>query len=147
MNFPSVELDLISEYELLANHGLQPDGPVQQFIDNEVIKHMSKYTPAETKMLMKLPITQTKIGSGEIVQKTPYARYQYYGKLMVSSITGSAFSNGESKVLTDIDLQYSTAVNPLAGSFWFERMKADKKDAILRGVRRKINEISRSNLK
>lgn len=140
MNIPSLKLDLVSEYELLANHGIQPEGPVQTFIDNEVIKHMGKYTPAQSKLLMNLPRMQTKIGSGEIIQKAPYARYQYYGKLMVSSITGSAFSHGESKVLTDIDLEYSTAVNPMAGSFWFEHMKADKKDAILRGAKK----ISRS---
>lgn len=139
MNFPSLKLDLVSKYELLANHGIQPGGPVQSYIDNEVIKHMSKYTPAQSKMLMKLPLVQT----GEIIQKAPYARYQYYGKLMVSSITGSAFSHGESKVLTDIDLEYSTAVNPMAGPFWFEHMKADKKDAILRGAKK----ISRSQSK
>ncbi len=143
MNIPSLKLDLVSEYELLANHGIQPEGPVQTFIDNEVIKHMGKYTPAQSKTLMKLPLVQTKIGSGEIIQKAPYARYQYYGKLMVSSITGSAFSHGESKVLTDIDLEYSTAVNPMAGPFWFEHMKADKKDAILRGAKK----ISRSQSK
>lgn len=63
----------------------------------------------------------------------PYARYQYYGKLMVSSVTGSSYArHGEKKVLTDIDLVYSK--EPLAGKLWFERMKADKKQQILRGA-------------
>lgn len=66
----------------------------------------------------------------------PYARYQYYGKLMVSSVTGSSYArHGEKKVLTDKDLVYSTSFKePLAGKLWFERMKADKKQQILRGA-------------
>lgn len=76
-----------------------------------------------------------KIGSGKIQYLAPYARYQYYGKLMVSSVTGSSYArHGEKKVLTDIDLVYSTFKEPLAGKLWFERMKADKKQQILRGA-------------
>lgn len=41
---------------------------------------------------------------------------------------------GEKKVLTDKDLVYSTFKEPLAGKLWFERMKADKKQQILRGA-------------
>lgn len=54
---------------------------------------------------------------------------------MVSSVTGSAYARqGEKKVLTDKDLVYSTFKEPLAGKLWFERMKADKKQQILRGA-------------
>ena len=77
----------------------------------------------------------TKIGSGRIVYNSPYARYQYYGKLMVSSVTGSAYAkSGESKVLTDIDLKYDTSRHSQAQRLWFEAMKADKKEQILRGA-------------
>ena len=78
--------------------------------------------------------------SGEIKQVAPYARFQYYGNVMVSRITGSAWArNGESKVITNNPLQYDTSRHPLAGKMWFERMKADKKDAILQGARRFLN--------
>jgi hypothetical protein len=107
----------------------------QAYIDEACIRHMDRYTPMRTGMLKKAATISTKIGSGRIEYASPYARYQYYGKLMVSSVTGSAYAlSGEKKVLTNIDLVYNTASHPLAGPFWFERMKADNKDKILRGA-------------
>lgn len=107
----------------------------QSFVDSECIRLMVPYTPALNNILYKSAALGTKIGSGQIVYASPYARYQYYGKLMVSSITGSAWAKqGESKVLTDVPLNYATVRHPLAGAFWFERMKADKLEAIKRGA-------------
>ena len=107
----------------------------QAFIDNECIRLMVPYTPALNNILYKSPTLGTVIGSGEIYYLSPYARYQYYGKLMVSSVTGSAFAvGGESKVLTDVDLVHNTVRHPLAGPFWFERMKEDKGEQILKGA-------------
>jgi hypothetical protein len=122
--------------ELCRKRGIQVSGAVQKYIDQEVIRLMDPYTPNLSGALIKTATISTKIGSGEIKQVAPYARYQYYGKLMVSSITGSAWSHGESKVLTDKDLQHNKSKNALAGSFWFERMKADKKEQILREAKR-----------
>ena len=109
----------------------------QKFIDSECIRLMVPYTPARNNILYKSPTLGTKIGSGKIYYFNPYARYQYYGKLMVSSITGSSYAaHGEKKVLTDKDLVYDTMRHPQATSFWFERMKAEKKEVILRGAAR-----------
>lgn len=108
---------------------------VQQFIDSECIRLMGKYTPARNLILAKAATLGTKIGSGHIVYAVPYARYQYYGKVMVSSVTGSAYArNGESKVLTSKNLSYSKARHPLAQAMWFETMKAKHSGAILRGA-------------
>ena len=108
----------------------------QSFVDNECIRRMVAYTPMLTGALYKTSMLGTVIGSGEIRQIAPYARYQYYGKLMVSSITGSAWSKGEEKVLTDKDLVHNKAYHPKAGPYWFERMKADHKDKILKGAKK-----------
>ena len=108
---------------------------VQQFIDSECIRLMGKYTPARNLILAKAATLGTKIGSGHIVYAVPYARYQYYGKVMVSSVTGSAYAkHGESKVLTSTNLSYSKARHPLAQAMWFETMKAKHSGAILRGA-------------
>lgn len=108
---------------------------VQKFVDSECIRLMVPYTPMRNGALYKAATLGTKIGSGEIHYTVPYARYQYYGKLMVSSVTGSAFAKmGESKVLTDKDLTYSKAKHPLAQSLWFEAMKHNHKEQILRGA-------------
>lgn len=106
---------------------------IQGAIDNEVLKQMAPYTPMRTGTLMRSATLGTVIGSGEIVYSHPGARYLYYGELMVSSVTGSAYAaSGEQKVLTGKELSYSTAVHPLAGKLWFERMKSDKLDVIKR---------------
>lgn len=107
----------------------------QKFVDSECIRLMKPYTPFMNGILEKSATIGTVIGSGEIHQIAPYARYQYYGMLMVSSVTGSAFArDGESKVLTDTPLQYNTVHHPQAGKMWFERMKADHKKDILAGA-------------
>lgn len=130
------KLEMKSIAELCRDRGIAVNGRTQKFIDQEVIRLMDPYTPHLNGVLIKSATLGTKIGSGEIHQNAPYARYQYYGKLMVSPITGSAWSHGESKVLTDKDLVHNKSKNALAGPFWFERMKADKKEQILRGARK-----------
>ena len=113
---------------------------VQGYIDNAVIRYMTPYTPMRNGVLYKSATLGTTIGSGWIHQIAPYSRYQYYGRLMVSRITGSSWAkHGESKVLTNRPLTYRTDRHPLAGAYWFERMKADKKDTIFRGARRYLN--------
>lgn len=107
----------------------------QAYVDQACIRHMDKYTPMLSGALKRSPTIGTKIGSGRIEYASPYARYQYYGKLMVSSVTGSPYARqGEKKVLTSTDLTYNTASHPLAGPAWFERMKADKGNAIKKGA-------------
>lgn len=108
---------------------------VQQYVDQQCIQLMRQYTPSRNNILVKSVTLGTVIGSGEIRYASPYARYQYYGKLMVSSITGSAFAaRGESKVLTEKDLVYNKARHPLAQRLWFETMKHNHKEQILRGA-------------
>ena len=106
----------------------------QMFVDSECIRLMKPYTPFRSGNLEKSATLSTVIGSGLIKQEQDYARYQYYGMLMVSSITGSACSSGEGKVLTDIPLKHDKSKHPQAGPFWFERMKAEHKKDILDGA-------------
>ncbi|MDF2485837.1 MAG: hypothetical protein K0R46_2005 [Herbinix sp.] len=120
--------------KLLHDRGLLPNERVQKYVDQEVIRLMDPYTPRLNGVLTKSATIGTKIGTGEIHQNVPYARYHYYGKLMVSSVTGSAWSHGESKILTDKDMNYNGA--PMRGPYWFERMKVDKKEQILRGAQK-----------
>nr|DAN18346.1 MAG TPA: Minor capsid protein [Bacteriophage sp.] len=68
---------------------------------------------------------RTKVDGSNIIYPGPYARYLYYGKLMVDPTTGSSYApKGGTKVLTDKNLVFSQAVNPQAQSHWFEASKA-----------------------
>lgn len=108
----------------LANRGLEAKGRAQQFIDNEVLRTSEPYVPMDTGSLKKSGINGTVVGSGTIVYNSPYARYQYYGKLMVGKAP---------KTLTNVDLNYHSG-DSKRGSFWFERAKADHLDEWIKGA-------------
>lgn len=50
----------------------------QAFIDSEVIRLMGPMTPRRSGALIRASSIGTAIGTGKIIQSTPYARRQYY---------------------------------------------------------------------
>ena len=141
----------INPVKLIMNkHGLGDMREVQKYIDNECIKLMSPYTPFLTGNLEKSAIRNTVIGSGRITQNTPYARYLYYGEVYGPNLpirNGKISFNPEDgpiekwvspkkKYPTGRDIKYNKSGHPLAGKLWFERMKSDHTDDILRGARK-----------
>ena len=127
--------------DMLAKFNLEAGGLVQQVIDKSVIDWDLLYCPWETGTLAKSPYSVTDIGSGEVVYPGPYARYLYYGEVYGPNIpifeddsgepVGFFSPPGQKKHPTGRPLEYSTDTNPLAGAFWFERMKADHLDDII----------------
>lgn len=131
------KLDVKPTDLMLKDRNLEEYGKVQRFIDTEVIRNMEPYTPNLLGVLYKSAKPYPRAGSGQIIQSTPYGKFHYYGKVMVSPTTGSPWAlKGEKKVLTDRSLVHNKSKHPLAGPFWFERMKSDKKDEILQGARK-----------
>lgn len=135
--------------QLLAEHGLNDGGEVQKFIDNEVMRQSLPYMPNMNGVLQNAMMSQTVIGSGEIRQNTPYARYQYYGVLFVDPITlkGSFYDartgrhwsrKGVAKIPDPNGrmLNYNTSKNALAGSHWFDRAMKDHGESIGRAAAR-----------
>jgi len=132
VRFPGIALDWNRSF---GRNNTEHFDRIQQFIDSKCINLMAQYTPMQNGMLQKSVTLGTRIGSGIIYYNSPYARYQYYGKLMVSSVTGSAWArSGETKVLTGKDLIYSKRQHPNAQKRWFETMKTNHKKQILRGA-------------
>lgn len=135
-------INLLPTRAMLANHNLETGGKVQQYIDSRCIKFMKPYTPFRTGVLQGSATRNTVIGSGLIQQKTPYARYLYYG--VVYGPNFPIFSGGDvvgfysppHKYPTGRQLNYDTSRHghELAGKMWFERMKADHKGEILKGA-------------
>ena len=131
----SFEVHLDSTSTIARRHGLSRGGVIQKFIDSETIKFCAPYTPFDTGQLTRSATLGTVIGSGEVTYNSPYAKYLYYGKVMVSPTTGSAWAGlGERKILNGQDIKYNGA--PKRGARWFERMKQNHGREILRGAER-----------
>lgn len=87
----------------------------------QMAKDTDPYVPALTKSLAN----RTIVKDDTIIYPGPYARFLYYGKLMIDPNTGSAWApKGATKVVTGKDLNISTAVHSKAQAHWFEASKA-----------------------
>jgi hypothetical protein len=88
----------------------------------QVRKDTSPYVPMLTGSLDK----RTRVEGAEVIYPGPYARYLYFGKLMVDPATGSSYApKGTTKVLTDKNLVFNTASHAQAQAHWFEASKAE----------------------
>lgn len=96
-------------------------------------KDTSPYVPMLTGSLDN----RTRVEGNTIIYPGPYARFLYYGKVMVDPDTGSPWAKaGATKVVTDRDLVFTTDFHPQAQAFWFEASKAQNKDKWLRIAQR-----------
>jgi len=129
-----VKLDIRTVEELIRVRGLQPGGPVQEIVDIEVMRYMTDYMPRrQAGELEHLMVIATIVGSGEVKIDGPFAHYLHEGILYVDSVTGSAWSRkDDTKVPTDKELTYAGA--PKRGKKFFDRMKTDHKEDILKAA-------------
>lgn len=148
----TARLDLnIEPGDLLARYGLERGGRVQKTIDQTVIDYCKPYVPASPDRTLEFSAqAATDVGSGQVIWDTPYAHYQYMGIVYGPNIPilepesgvllGFFSPPGLPKHPTDRALTYDTSQNPLAGSHWFERMKADRLNDILDEARRAMQQ-------
>lgn len=91
----------------------------------QIQKDTEPFVPARTKSL----VNRSQVVENKVVYPGPYARFLYYGKLMIDPDTGSAWARyGASKVVTGKDLDIKTSVHSQAQSHWFEASKAQNMD-------------------
>ena len=96
-------------------------------------KDTRPFVPALTGSLMN----RTRVAGNVVIYPGPYARFLYYGKVMVDPDTGSPFAQkGAVKVLTDKDLVFNKTVNPQAQAHWFEASKAQNLEKWMRVYRK-----------
>lgn len=138
-----VTLKLPEAGQMIRTLGLEKHGAVQVNMAKEVLTQCDPLIPFNTGMLKQSAwITN---GGEEIVWEQPYARYQYYGMLMVDPKTKKAamFSEdygfwsrpGVTKELTNTPLKY----HGQGGSHWFEK-------AMQNGGREKIIKVAREEV-
>lgn len=95
---------------ILRKRGLEASGRVQRVVDQEVLRLCDPYVPYDSGALIRSGTIHTKIGSGRVIYRTPYARRWYYRP---------AHFKGA----------------PKRGNYWFERMKKEGgRDKILRAA-------------
>lgn len=98
---------------ILTRLGLGKNGDVQMFLTNTVNRRITRYMPYRSSALStKLKFIKSPT---EIEVLGPYARYQYYGKVMVGK---------PPKTVTDRPLKYDKTKHPMAGPLWDRRMMA-----------------------
>lgn len=106
----------------------------------QMAKDMEPYTPASGEPAGFSKRTQVK--DNLIIYPGPYARYLYYGKVMVDAATGRGpahfidkhgnevikFPKGSKLRATDRDLVFSKAHHPNPQAFWDKAAKAENLD-------------------
>lgn len=108
----------------------------EKILATQVMKDTDKFVPALTGLLTK----RTHIEESTIVYPGPYARFLYYGKVMIYEPTGSTFApRGEHKVVTGRDLVMNKSMHQMATSHWFEASKAMNMEKWVRVAQRLVN--------
>lgn len=104
-------------------------------VAKRVLEDTRPYVPADTGFFD----ASSYVSDNKVVYTAPYARFLYYGKLMVDPETGSPFAEaGSTKVLTETDLVFKTAVHADAQAFWFRASRAMNREKWLSTARRSI---------
>lgn len=113
----------------------------ESIVGQQVIKDTEPFVPALTGSLT----IRTRLDGNKIIYPGPYARFLYYGKVMVDPQTGSTFApKGGTKVLTNRDLVFSNALHPQAQSHWFEASKAQNLDKWIRIAEKAVEKFGQS---
>ena len=77
-------------------------------VSKQVLADCNEFCPEDHGVLKNSSEIHSDFKKGLLVWSTPYARYLYYGILMVDSVTGSSWARkGSMKVLTDKPLHYA----------------------------------------
>lgn len=107
----------------------------EKILATQVMADTDKFVPALTGSLTQ----RAHVEESTIVYPGPYARFLYYGKVMIYEPTGSTWApKFEHKVVTGRDLVMGKSMHPLATSHWFEVSKAANLEKWLRVAGRLI---------
>lgn len=96
----------------------------KKILKNEVVKDTDKFVPMRVGTLKNSAIQSVGNNSDSIVYKGPYARFLYYGHVMVGIRSNSPWAKkGETKKVTGRALTFGGA-HPLACARWFEKSRS-----------------------
>ena len=105
----------------------------ESIVGQQVIKDTAPFVPALTGSLT----IRTRLDGNKSIYPGPYARFLYYGKVMVDPQTGSTYApKGGTKVTTDRNLVFRQDHHGMATDHWFEASKAENESKWLRVARK-----------
>lgn len=136
-----LKVDMEETFSKVLRKKLEQAGPrVSHAVAVQIAKDTEPFVPARNKSL----VNRTQVVDNMVIYPGPYARFLYYGKLMIDPDTGSAWARpGATKVVTGTDLDIKTDVHGLAQSHWFEASKAMNKKKWVKvaekAVKRELN--------
>lgn len=101
--------------------------------EHVLAKQIEKDTQPFVPMLTGSLTQRTRVDGSAVIYPGPYARFLYYGKVMVDPNTGSTYApKGGTKVVTDRNLVFNKTMHPQAQAHWFEASKAQNLDKWVR---------------
>ena len=101
--------------------------------EHVLAEQIEKDTQPFVPMLTGSLTQRTRVDGSTVIYPGPYARFLYYGKVMVDPNTGSTYApKGGTKVVTDRNLVFNKAMHPQAQAHWFEASKAQNLDKWVR---------------
>ena len=108
----------------------------EKILAAQVMKDTDKFVPALTGNFAQ----RVHLEESTIVYPGPFARFLYYGKVMIYEPTGSTWApKNEHKVVTGRNLVMGKSMHPLASSHWFEVSKAANLETWLKVAERLVN--------
>ena len=140
----SVKIKMKPTSVIKARLGINPDGDVQKYFTHTCRIHMDKYVPFDSG---NLAINNVQEETNKVIYGSPYAHYQYEGKVMGPSVPIKRegtdiivgwFSPLKPKYYTGQAIHYNTDKHSEAGPFWDKRMWSAEKDIILREMQNYI---------
>ena len=128
-----IKVNMALVQRIMKGLGVTAQGDVQRFHTANVRRRIQKYMPYRTGSTIKLMIVQSPADEPSIHVDQPFARVQYYGKVMVGPKTHAAgfltangwhSRRGVPKVVSSRDIEYDKTKNPQAGPHWDRRLVA-----------------------
>ena len=138
----TVKIKINSTNKIIKDHGLDRNGRVTRFLRDEADRLMNPFVPMDNGILRR---NKTYPKNNEIKYTSPYAKYQYYGKMYISpklGVSGIPLKSGrwwspkgEIKTPTSKKLKYHTSGT---GAKWNELMMQRRKNDLIKDVENHI---------
>ena len=136
----NIKVKMNNTNKIIKDHGLDKDGRVVRYLRDTADRLMMPFIPGGAKG--KLAKNKIYPSNNEIKYKSPYAKYQYYGKMYISpklKVSGIILKKydrwwspeGETKIATNKKLKYHTSGT---GPKWNELMMQRRKNDLVKDI-------------